>query len=79
MLLYTFGQRIKMARALLDMSQVELAKRAGIARVTLSHIETDKTEPRRATKAVLLGVLKPTEAGFLFADMLEHSSDSRTS
>jgi transcriptional regulator with XRE-family HTH domain len=59
----SFGARLRVLRAALDVSQTELSSRSGFAPATLSHLETGKNHPRAATVAAVaeaLGV--PSEA-----------------
>jgi len=40
-------QQIKAARALMDLSQTDLGKRAGLSQTAIAHIESGKTQPTR--------------------------------
>ena len=58
--------RIKVIRAEKNLSQAELAKKAGIARATLINIEKDLTTPDGDTIAKLVKALN-TPAGEIFS------------
>jgi transcriptional regulator with XRE-family HTH domain len=59
----TLGQRIARLRSLLGWTQQELADRAAISRVAVSHLELGITVPSERTLALLAGVfhLEPPE------------------
>jgi len=54
------------ARGLLDWSQLDLAKQAGVGIVTIRQLEAGTHEPRRATLDVVRRALEA--AGILFID-----------
>ena len=54
------------ARGLLDWSQLDLAKQAGVGIVTIRQLEAGTYEPRRATLDVVRRALEA--AGILFID-----------
>jgi transcriptional regulator with XRE-family HTH domain len=54
------------ARGLLDWSQLDLAKQAGVGIVTIRQLEAGSHEPRRATLDVVRRALEA--AGILFID-----------
>ena len=54
------------ARGLLDWSQLDLAKQAGVGIVTIRQLEAGTHEPRRATLDVVRRALET--AGILFID-----------
>jgi transcriptional regulator with XRE-family HTH domain len=58
--------QIRQARALLRMSQEQLARAAGIARPTLSEIENGKTVPHESTTAAIRAALE--RRGIVFMD-----------
>ena len=58
--------QIRQARALLRMSQEQLAKAAGIARPTLSEIENGKTVPHDSTAEAIRAALE--RRGIVFTD-----------
>ena len=58
--------QIRQARALLRMSQEQLAKAAGITRPTLSEIENAKTVPHESTAEAIRVALE--RRGIVFAD-----------
>lgn len=60
------GKRIRSLRVQRDETQVELAKRAGIHRLTLLHIENGKHKPDFSTVERLARALKTT-VGYLIA------------
>jgi len=53
----TLGERIRRLREAMGLSQDELAKRAGIGRVTLSRIENGEQSPRLSTLEALAQAL----------------------
>jgi transcriptional regulator with XRE-family HTH domain len=53
----TLGDRIRMHRARLRLSQTDLAKRIGISLTSMSSIETDQTDPRASRIKALAKVL----------------------
>ena len=53
------GYALKQLRLMNLMSQVDLARRAGVTRVTISMIESGKTQPTELTLARLGSVLGP--------------------
>lgn len=59
----TLGQRIARLRCLLGWTQQELAERAAISRVAISHLELGITVPSERTLALLAGIfhLEPPE------------------
>ena len=54
------------ARGLLNLSQEELARRAGVGIVTVHQLEAGKAAPRRATLSVIRQALEA--AGVIFID-----------
>lgn len=52
------GKHIAAARALLGMSQAQLAEATGVAAHTILRFETDKSEPRKLTVDALQRVLE---------------------
>ncbi len=54
------GRKIKELRKARDLSQQELARRAGIGRVTLSRLENGKQSPRFQTVTAIAGTLDIT-------------------
>ncbi len=56
------------ARGLLDWSQQELAKQAGVGTVTIRELEGGKHEPRRATLYVVLQAFEKAGVEFLHVD-----------
>jgi len=58
--------QLRQARALLRMSQEQLAKAAGIARPTLSEIENGKTVPHESTTEAIRAALE--RRGIVFTD-----------
>lgn len=61
------GVEVRSLRARRGMSQHELAKRAGISRVSVSEIENGKRDPGSSTVAKLADALG-VPAGALFGD-----------
>jgi transcriptional regulator with XRE-family HTH domain len=58
-MLHSLGERLRVARARLRMSQAELARKIGISTISMNQIETGNSDPRasRITKmAEVLGV-----------------------
>ncbi len=47
------GEKVKRLRLEEGMTKAELARRAGLTRRTLSHIERNVTEPHRSTRLML--------------------------
>lgn len=58
--------QIRQARALLRLSQEQLAKAAGITRPTLSEIENGKTVPHESTAEAIRAALE--RRGIVFTD-----------
>lgn len=58
--------QIRQARALLRMSQAQLAKAAGITRPTLSEIENGKTVPHESTAKAIRAALE--RRGIVFTE-----------
>jgi DNA-binding XRE family transcriptional regulator len=58
MILNATGRQIRAGRVMANLTQGELAKRAGISRATLANIESGESEPRLATYRSLLMVLE---------------------
>ncbi len=58
--------QIRQARALLRISQEQLAKAAGITRPTLSEIENGKTVPHESTSEAIRAALE--RRGIVFTD-----------
>jgi transcriptional regulator with XRE-family HTH domain len=56
------------ARGLLDWSQQELAKQAGVGTVTIRELESGRHEPRRATLYVVLQAFEKAGVEFLRVD-----------
>jgi transcriptional regulator with XRE-family HTH domain len=56
------------ARGLLDWSQQELAKQAGVGTVTIRELESGRHEPRRATLYVVLQAFEKAGVEFLHVD-----------
>ena len=56
------------ARGLLDWSQQELAKQAGVGTVTIRELESGKHEPRRSTLYVVLQAFEKAGVEFLHVD-----------
>ncbi len=57
---------IRAARALLDITQADLAKRAGISKTGLNNIERGHADPRTSTMAAIERVLE--DAGIEFSN-----------
>src|SRR5256885_11366247 len=53
------------ARGLLNWSQIDLAKQAGVGIVTVRQLEAGGHEPRRATLGVVLRALEAAGIGFI--------------
>mgnify|MGYP000476367032 CR=1 FL=1 len=51
------GKQVAAARELLGLTQVELAKAAGVSDMTIANFETGKSEPQRATLEKILAEL----------------------
>lgn len=64
---HRIGVEVRSLRARRGMSQEELAKRAGISRVSVSEIENGKRDPGSSTVAKLADALG-VPAGALFGD-----------
>lgn len=60
------ASQIRQARALLRLSQEQLAKAAGITRPTLSEIENGKTVPHESTAEAIRAALE--RRGIVFTD-----------
>lgn len=60
------ASQIRQARALLRLSQEQLAKAAGITRPTLSEIENGKTVPHESTAEAIRTALE--RRGIVFSD-----------
>jgi transcriptional regulator with XRE-family HTH domain len=58
-----FGQRLLALRLAAGLSQVELARRAGLSRMAVAHHERAERTPRPATRARLARVLGPELLG----------------
>ena len=54
----SFGERLKHHRRLLDLTQAELARRAGCARVTIHKIESGDLRPSKQLAALLAQALQ---------------------
>ncbi len=59
------GRQIRAARALLDMSQDELAQAAGLTPQGLRKIESGEVQPREGTMADILGVFRERRLEFM--------------
>lgn len=55
---------IRGARAMVQLSQDELSRRAGIGKATLAAIEVGKTDPRASTLSAIQRVLEDAGAEF---------------
>jgi predicted transcriptional regulator len=60
--------QIRAARALLGLSQVELAKMAGISPTALVNIETGASDPKTSTLTAIIGALESAGAAFTNGD-----------
>lgn len=54
----TFGERLRLWRAVRDLSQAELARRAGIEKATVNYAESGKRVPQSGTLNHIAGVLE---------------------
>ena len=69
------GNRIKVARAALNMTQQELADTVGISRPALNRIENNKAPNMRASTALHIATALKVPMDFLFCDLcLENES-----
>ena len=59
-------QQIRGARAMLGLTQADLAKRAGISTTDLNNIESGQADPKVSTLEAILNALE--EAGAVFKD-----------
>jgi predicted transcriptional regulator len=60
--------QIRAARALLGMSQVDLANRAGISATALVNIETGASDPKTSTLAAIIAALEAAGVEFINGD-----------
>lgn len=65
----TIGAMIKLIRSQLGMSQMTLAKRAGVPQSTVTRIESGKSEPNLSTLHKILGAIS---CNLLIAPLLEN-------
>jgi transcriptional regulator with XRE-family HTH domain len=66
----SFGRWLKQRRRALDLTQEELAGKAGCARITIQKIEAEERRPSRVTAerlAICLGIPSSTHAAFITA------------
>ncbi len=74
----TFGQRLKYARERALMTQAQLSRKAGVAIVTISRLETgDSPYPRAATVKLLAAALGVDAATLMFGEGEETSAQRR--
>ena len=71
----TLGDRIRLARARLRISQAELARRIGISTTSMNAIESGQTDPRASRIKAMADVLH-VSADYLLGRK-EHGSDPR--
>ncbi len=62
----TLGEKIKLRRNVLGLSQVELAKKSGVGQSYISELENGKFNPTSKTLAALAGPLKCTTDYLIF-------------
>ncbi len=72
------GRQIRAARALLDMSQEELATSAGLTKQGISKIEDGSVQPREGTIADIMKAFRDHGIEFLSDDGVKRKSDSVT-
>jgi transcriptional regulator with XRE-family HTH domain len=72
----TMGGRIAQARDTLNLTTAQLARRLGVKTATLSHWETDRSEPRANRLHMLAGVLNVSPAWLLMGRGEAPSADA---